>query len=107
MIPISEVVPENLYSQDDALFLLGSGFTKRAAKELLCEVCRKGELSHSYFRKRYWFTGREFLEWVAKWFGREITKGFAFQKSSHHNGGDDNGLGAAHGESDESLQAPR
>ena len=40
----------------------------------------KADLNHSFYRKRYWFTGKEFLEWVAKWFGREIAKGFAFQK---------------------------
>ena len=67
----------------------------------------KADLNHGFYLKRYWFTGKEFLEWVAKWFRREITKGFAFQKSSHHNGVDDNGLGAAQGESDESLQTPR
>ena len=32
MIPINEVIPENLYSQDDALFLLGQRFHQARGK---------------------------------------------------------------------------
>jgi len=69
VIPVDQIVPENLYSQDDALFLLGDGFTKDAAREAICEACRAGEMECSNWRRRYWFTGAAFLEWVARWSG--------------------------------------
>ena len=72
MIPIAQIIPENLFSQDDAKFLLGEGFTKDAAREVIREACRSGQLKNKRWRRRYWFTGREFLEWVSRWFGAEI-----------------------------------
>ena len=30
MIPVNDIIPGNIYSQDDASFLLGEGFTKAA-----------------------------------------------------------------------------
>ncbi len=72
MIPIDQIIPENLFSQDDAEFLLGEGFTKDAAREALREACRSGQLKSKRWRRRYWFTGREFVNWVSRWFGAEI-----------------------------------
>ena len=62
MIPIDRITPGNLYSQDDAAFLLGDGFSPKAAREAVCEACRSGQLPHRRWRKRYWFTGRVFLD---------------------------------------------
>lgn len=73
MIPIDKIIPANLYSQDNAQFLLGNGFSKAAAKEAICEACRSGQLESKRWRRRYWFTGHEFLAWVARWFGSEFT----------------------------------
>ncbi len=73
MIPIEQIVPENLYSQDDATFLLGTGFTEDAAREAITEACRSGQLASRSWRRRYWFTGREFMAWIARWFGTEVT----------------------------------
>ena len=39
MIPIDQIVSENLYSQDDADSLLGKGFTPDAAREAIGEAC--------------------------------------------------------------------
>ena len=72
MIPIDGIVPDNLYSQGDAVLLLGEGFSPEAAREVICEVCRSGELPHKRWRKRYWFTGRDFLDWVGGWFGENL-----------------------------------
>ena len=69
MIPVNEIIPHNLYSQDDAGFLLGEGFTKKAAREAICAACRSGDLRNAQWRKRYWFSGRSFVEWVRGWFG--------------------------------------
>ena len=74
MIPINDIAAENLYSQDDAQFLLGDGFTKDAAREAICEACRAGDLEAKRFRKRWWFTGREFLVWVSGWFGEDLVE---------------------------------
>lgn len=71
MIPLDDIVPANLYTQDDAMFLLGDGFTKKAAREAICEACRSGDLPAKEWRRRYWFTGRDFLEWVRRWFGEK------------------------------------
>ena len=72
MIPIDQIIPGNPYSQDDAVFLMGEGFSEDAAKEIVCEACRSGQLKASKWRKRWWFAGRAFVEWVARWFGAEI-----------------------------------
>ncbi len=72
MIPIDKIVPGNPYSQDDAAFLMGKGLSQDAAKEIVCEACRSGQLKASKWRKRWWFTGRAFIDWVARWFGAEI-----------------------------------
>jgi hypothetical protein len=69
MIALTEIVPDNIYSQHDAAALLGAGFTDDAAREALLEACRSGELESRQWRRRYWFTGRSFLAWVATWFG--------------------------------------
>lgn len=71
MIPVSQIVPQNLYSQDDAELLLGGGFSRKAAREAICEACRSGQLRSTQWRKRYWFSGKAFLEWVGQWFGSE------------------------------------
>ncbi len=34
MIPVTDIVRENLYSQDDAEFLMGNGFSEDAALEV-------------------------------------------------------------------------
>jgi hypothetical protein len=69
MIPVEQIVQVNLYSQDDACFLMGDGFTAKSAKEAICQACRTGQLENRLWRKRYWFTGRAFLEWLRRWFG--------------------------------------
>jgi hypothetical protein len=84
MIPIGQIIPENLFSQDDAEFLLGKGFTKDAAREVIREACRSEQLKNKRWRRRYWFTGREFLEWVSRWFGAEIET-----EDGHGEDGDD------------------
>ena len=73
MIPVDSIHVDNLYSQDDATFLLGDGFTEKAAREAICEACRSKELAGRHWRKRYWFTGRAFLAWLRTWFGPEIS----------------------------------
>ncbi len=75
MIPVADIVPENLYSQEDSVFLMGDGFTEEAASEVVCEACRSGDLRATKWRKRWWFTGREFLAWVSRWFGERIDNG--------------------------------
>ena len=72
MIPIAEILPQNLYSQDDARFLLGEQFGEKAAKEAILEACRAGQIESRKWRKRYWFTGRCYLEWVSRWAGPEV-----------------------------------
>ena len=64
MIQITDIKPQNLYSQNDAEFLLGDGFSKKAAKEHISQACRLGELKASKNLGRWWFTGDEFLKWV-------------------------------------------
>lgn len=71
MIPVSAVVSENIYTQHDAAFLLGAGFTGKAARETICRACRNGELRAKLHLRRYWFSGRAFLKWVRDWFGAE------------------------------------
>ena len=72
MIPVADILPQNLYSQDDAPFLLGEGFTEDAAREAICEACRAGELKGQQWRKRWFFSGAEFLAWVSRWFGTQV-----------------------------------
>ena len=72
MIPIDQIVPGNPYSQDDAVFLMGAGSTEAAAKEVICEACRSGDLESRKWRRRYWFSGKNFLSWVSRWFGAEV-----------------------------------
>ena len=72
MIPIAEIIPENLYSQDDSPFLLGAGFTEDAARETICEACRSGELTSRKWRGRWWFAGREYIDWVSRWFAGKV-----------------------------------
>jgi len=72
VIPIDQIIPGNPYSQDDAAFLMGEGFTEAAAKEAICEACRSGNLESRKWRRRYWFSGRNFLSWVSRWFGAEV-----------------------------------
>jgi hypothetical protein len=69
MIPITAIIPTHIYSQEDAPLLLGTGFSEDAAREVILEACRSGELESRQWRRRYWFTGRAFLDWVTKWFG--------------------------------------
>ena len=64
MIQITEIKPTNLYSQADAEFLLGDGFSKKAAKEHISKACRSSELKASKNLGRWWFTGDDFLKWV-------------------------------------------
>jgi hypothetical protein len=64
MIPVAEIVPENLYSQDDAEFLLGDGFTPKAARQVIGEACRSGNLISHKWGRRHFFAGREFLVWL-------------------------------------------
>jgi len=78
VIPLDSIAPGNLYSQDDAPFLLGEGFTPEAAREAICGACRSGQIAHREWRRRYWFTGRAFLEWV----GREIGVEVALQRAA-------------------------
>jgi len=75
MIPIGQIVEGNLYSQDDARLLLGNGFTAKAAREVICQACRSGQLKNKHWRRRYWFTGHEFLKWVSTWFGAGVDDG--------------------------------
>jgi len=72
MIPITEIIPQNLYSQDDGPFLLGDGFTKKASREVICEACRSNELQCRQWRRRFWFTGADFLSWVSAWSGLPV-----------------------------------
>jgi len=72
MIPITKITDANIYSQDDAGFLLGSGFTKKAARETIRSACQNGQLESRFWRKRWWFTGRQFKLWVRRCFGAEI-----------------------------------
>jgi hypothetical protein len=71
VIPIDTIILDNPYSQDDAMFLMGEGFTEGAAREVVCEACRSGQLKASKWRNRWWFSGRAFVEWVTRWFGAE------------------------------------
>ena len=36
MIPVDQIIEGNLYSQDDATFLLGEGFGDKVAREIFC-----------------------------------------------------------------------
>ena len=72
MIPVSKIMPENLYSQDDGQFLLGQGFSVKAAREVILEACRSGQLSATSWKKRYWFSGKDFFEWVMRWYGSQV-----------------------------------
>lgn len=72
MIPVIDIVPENIYSHHDAPKLLGGGFSEKAAKEWLLEACRSGELDSTECRRRHWFSGRSFLIWVRDWFGAVV-----------------------------------
>jgi len=64
VIPVKEIESANLYSQDDARFLLGNGFTAKAAKEHITGACRARELKAAKSLGRWWFTGEAFLAWV-------------------------------------------
>jgi hypothetical protein len=75
MIALSEIVDDDLYSQDDASLLLGEGFTERAAREAIRSACQAGQIESSQWRKRWWFTGRQFKAWVRRWFGAETALG--------------------------------
>ena len=72
MISITEIEPNNLYSQDDGEFLLGQGFSVKSARDIICEACRSGQLPATLWKKRYWFAGKDFLEWIQRWFGRQV-----------------------------------
>jgi len=72
MIPITEIIDANIYSQDDAGFLLGSGFTKKAARETIRSACQNGQLESSFWRKRWWFTGHQSKLWVLRCSGAEV-----------------------------------
>jgi hypothetical protein len=85
MIPITDLVPENLYSQEDAPFLLGTGFSEDAAREAICAACRAGQLVNVRWRRRYWFSGRAFLDWVASWFGDEAIRELACRSGTSQN----------------------
>ena len=69
MIPLSDIILENVYSQDDASYLLGDGFSKVAAKQQICNACKSGTLKACKFARRWCFTGAAFLEWTKKWLG--------------------------------------
>lgn len=72
MIPVAQIIAANLYSQDDAEFLLGEGFSEKAAREVICEARRSGQLPSTQWRRRFWFTGASFLAWVGRWFGLPV-----------------------------------
>ena len=71
MIPLDQIIDVNLYSQDDAVFLLGRGFTGKAAREAIRSACKSGQLEGIQWRKRWWFTGCAFKAWVKRWFGAD------------------------------------
>lgn len=85
MIPMADIIPGNLYSQDDATFLLGEGFSKRGAREAITEACRSGALPARLWRRRYWFRGADFLEWVRLWFGSSELRALASRRDKPHN----------------------
>lgn len=97
MIPVDQIVHKNVYTQDDGPFLVGEDFTLRAAKEFIRAACRSGELPSRFYRKRYWFTGKDFLDWIARWSGSTTVEELASAASTGQNSLDDNGLGAAQG----------
>ena len=69
MIPISKITPSDIYSQEDAPFLLGNGFSQKAARQTITKACLRGDLKAVMRLRRYWFTGKEFLDWVKRTFG--------------------------------------
>lgn len=71
MIPLSQIKDEDLFCQDDAKFLMGAGFTEKAARKQICRACKCGALVSKYFQRRYWFSGMAFKKWVKSWFGSE------------------------------------
>ena len=64
MIPISEIDDEDIFSQKDAPFLMGQGFSEKSAKETICRACRSGELQAKVYMRRYSFTGKDFKAWA-------------------------------------------
>ena len=66
MVPMSQINDEDIYSQDDAPFLLGQGFSAKAAREAICKACRNGELRSKIYMRRYSFTGRDFKSWAKR-----------------------------------------
>lgn len=82
MIQINNIVAENLYSQRDASFLLGNGFTKKAARQMISEACREKQLNANKYKRQYWFTGADFLEWVEKWFNTSGNQRLALSENT-------------------------
>lgn len=66
MIPVDKIASRNLHSQADAPFLLGEGFTPKAARSAICSACIAGELPSRKWSKRHWFYGRDFLDWIRR-----------------------------------------
>jgi hypothetical protein len=72
VIPLTTIESGVLYSHHDAEFLLGAGFSKRAAQEVIKEACRTGNLDARTWRRRWWFSGDAYIAWVQWWFGSDI-----------------------------------
>lgn len=66
MVPMSQINDEDVYSQDDAPFLLGQGFSAKAAREAICRACRSEGLQSKFYMRRYCFTGKDFKAWVKR-----------------------------------------
>ena len=69
MIPIRDIIPENVYSQDDASFLLCDGFSEIGAKQQICNACKSKDLKARKYARRWWFSGSAYLEWTKSWLG--------------------------------------
>lgn len=83
MIPLTEIVDDNLYCQGDAPFLLGVGFTEDSARKEIREACRNKEIQSKYRKRKYWFTGKAYKIWVLGWFGSEEIRLDAARQSKH------------------------
>ena len=64
MVPMSQINDEDIFSQSDAPFLMGDGFSAKAAREAICRACRNEGLQSKFYMRRYCFTGRDFKEWA-------------------------------------------
>ena len=64
MIPIREIIDENVYDHKDAPFLLGQGFSEKSGRQVICQACRNGGLPSVFYMRRYCFTGKDFKAWA-------------------------------------------